>query len=104
TPSVKAILPGGENHESFLTKLDLVADFLKDCKVGSTYVPIIFRPWHEHNGDWFWWGKGNASEEDYIALFRFTVDYLKDKKGIHHLIYAFSPDRSRLNMDSAKQA
>lgn len=101
TPAVKAILPGGTHHEAYLKKLNLVADFLNDCKVGSTYTPIIFRPWHEHNGDWFWWGKGVTTEEDYIALWRFTVDYLKDVKKIHHLIYAFSPDRSRMNMDSA---
>lgn len=101
TPAVQAMLPGGTHHEAFLKKLDLVADFLLDCKVGSTYVPIIFRPWHEHNGDWFWWGKGTTSEQDYIDLWRFTVDYLKNEKNIHHLIYAFSPDRSRMNIDSA---
>lgn len=101
TPSVAAILPGGNKHEAFLKKLDHVADFLEDCKVGNTFIPIVFRPWHEHNGDWFWWGKGNATEEDYIALWRFTVDYLKNEKDIHHLIYSFSPDRSRMNIDSA---
>lgn len=101
TPAVHAILPHGEKHQDFLKQLDLVASFLKACKVRSTYIPIIFRPWHEHNGDWFWWGKGNAAEEDYIALWRFTIDYLKNEKGIHHLIYAFSPDRSRMDLENA---
>lgn len=104
TPAVNAILPGGTHHDAYLEKLNLVADFLLDLKSGSDYIPIIFRPWHEHNGDWFWWGKGNASEEDYIALWRFTVDYLKDERNVHHLIYAFSPDRSRLSIDSAAEA
>lgn len=104
TPAVNAILPGGTHHDAYLKKLNLVADFLLDLKSGSKYIPIIFRPWHEHNGDWFWWGKGNASEEDYIALWRFTVDYLKGERNIHHLIYAFSPDRSRMNIDSAAEA
>ena len=44
--------------------------------------------------------KGTVSEEEYIRLFRFTVDYLKNEKNIHHLLYAFSPDRSRLVLDS----
>lgn len=104
TPTVPTILPGGSKHQAFLERLNLVADFLESCKVGSTYIPIIFRPWHEHNGGWFWWGKGNVSEEDYIALWRFTVDFLKNERGIHHLIYAFSPDRSRMDLDDAQQS
>jgi mannan endo-1,4-beta-mannosidase len=65
-------------------------------------VPIIFRPFHEHNGGWFWWGKGNCTEQEYIQLWRFTVTYLKNEKKLHHLIYAFSPDRSGINLDDAK--
>lgn len=100
TPSVPDILPGGSKHAEFLEQLDLLAGLLNQQKVLFSKIPIIFRPWHEHNGDWFWWGNGNVSEEDYIKLFRFTVDYLKDEKDIHHLLYAFSPDRSRLRMDT----
>jgi mannan endo-1,4-beta-mannosidase len=94
-PSVVDILPGGDKHQAFNEQLDLLADFIMDCK----NIPMVFRPWHEHNGDWFWWGKGNCTEEEYIQLFRYTVDYLKDTKGIHQLLYAFSPDRSRLPLD-----
>jgi mannan endo-1,4-beta-mannosidase len=97
TPAVHDILPGQKLHASYVAQLDLVADFLNRCKSGSTHIPIIFRPWHEHNGNWFWWGKGNASEADYISLWKFTVQYLRDTRELHHLIYAFSPDASRLD-------
>ncbi len=100
TSSVKDILPGGSKHAQFREQLELLANMLNACKAGKNQIPIIFRPWHEHNGDWFWWGKGNCTEEEYIQLFRYTVDYLKNEKGIHHLLYAFSPDRSRLRLDS----
>lgn len=100
TPSVKDILPGGSKHTQFKEQLDLLAEMLNACKAGEEEIPLIFRPWHEHNGDWFWWGKGNCTEEEYIQLFRYTVDYLNNEKGIHHLLYAFSPDRSRLGLDS----
>lgn len=103
TPSVKDILPGGIKHDIFVKELDDVAEFLIKCKSGKTPVPIIFRPFHEHNGEWFWWGRNNCTEEEYIRLWRFTVDYLKDKKKINHLIYAFSPDRSRLNLNNARE-
>ena len=104
TPAVKDILPGGTYHENYLEQLDAVADFLKSCKVGFTRIPVIFRPFHEHNGNWFWWGKGHCTEEEYIALWRFTVDYLKDRKKLHHLIYAFSPDRSRLGLTDGEKS
>jgi mannan endo-1,4-beta-mannosidase len=99
--AVKNILPGGKDHAGFKLRLDKVADFLSTLKSGNTYIPIIFRPYHEHNGNWFWWGKGPSIEQDYIALWKFTIDYLKNEKGLHHLIYAFSPDRSRMDMNNA---
>ncbi len=102
TPAVKAILPEGSTHEAFLSKLDALVDFFNQCNVDGVKIPIVFRPWHEHNGDWFWWGKGNCTEEDYIALWKFTIDYLRSQ-GVNQLIYAFSPDRSRMNMEKLKQ-
>ena len=100
TPAVKEILPGGKEHDELIKQLDLLAGFLSRCKSGSTFITIIFRPWHEHNGDWFWWGKGNCTEDEYIKLWRFTVEYLRDKKQLHHLIYAWSPDRSRSELSN----
>ena len=104
TPAVKDILPGGAAHKVYLGQLNALADFLKSCKVSFTSIPIIFRPFHEHNGNWFWWGKGYCSEEEYIALWRFTVDHLRNRRGIHHLLYAFSPDRSRLDLSKGAEA
>jgi mannan endo-1,4-beta-mannosidase len=104
TAVVSDIIPGGKDHQAYVKKLDIAADFLRNCKSGNTSIPIIFRPFHEHNGDWFWWGKGNCSEADYIKLWRFTIDYLKNSKQLHHIIYAFSPDRSRLDLETAKQS
>ena len=94
TPAVSAVLPGGDKHEFYKKRLDLFADFLNELKVGlGTKIPIIFRPFHEHTGNWFWWGKGNCTKEEYIALWRFTVSYLRDEKEIHQLLYAYSTDQ-----------
>jgi len=94
TPAVAAILPGGERNEFFKQKLDLFAEYLNDLKVGfGTKIPILFRPFHEHTGNWFWWGKGNCTSQEYITLWRFTVDYLRKEKGIHHLLYSYSTDQ-----------
>lgn len=94
TPAVETLLPGGKNNAEYRERLDAVAAFLK----GLSPMPVIVRPYHEHNGNWFWWGKGIAAEADYIALWRYTVTYLRDEKGVHNVLYCFSPDRSRIDL------
>ncbi len=53
---------------------------------------MIFRPYHEFDGDWFWWGKSHSTINEFKTLWRFTVAYLRDSLGVHNIIYAFSPD------------
>ena len=88
---VKAILPNGEKHQEFLNQLDNLARFFNTLiDENGKKIPVIFRPWHEHTGWWFWWGKKHCSEENYISLWRFTVNYFREK-GVDNLLYAFSP-------------
>jgi mannan endo-1,4-beta-mannosidase len=87
------ILPGGSNHEDFKKQLDKVADFLKSLKApDGSLAPVIFRPWHENSGNWFWWGAIHCSSEEYKSLYRFTVDYLRNTYHLHNLLFAYSPD------------
>jgi mannan endo-1,4-beta-mannosidase len=91
----KSILPGGENHDWYKQKLDKVASVLSSLKDNSgKLIPVIFRPFHEFDGNWFWWGAAYCTPEEYKTAYRFTVDYLKDTKGVHNVLYAFSPDNS----------
>lgn len=92
TPAVAAILPGGAKHDAYRTKLDLFAAYVSSLKAGGQPIPVIFRPFHEHTGSWFWWGKNGCTPEAYKALWRFTVQYLRDEKGVHNLLYAYSTD------------
>lgn len=88
---VAAILPGGNLHQQFVGWLDTVADFLQSLETADgKKVPVIFRPWHEHTGSWFWWGQSLCTTEEYKALWRMTYDHLQ-AKGIRHLLYAYSP-------------
>lgn len=88
------ILPGGDLHKKFKKQLNKVASFAKYLKDNNgKKIPIIFRPFHENTGDWFWWGKKHCSPEVYKKVWQFTVDYLKKKKKTHNLIYAYSPSR-----------
>ncbi|QUT65049.1 Mannan endo-1,4-beta-mannosidase [Bacteroides uniformis] len=91
TTVVKSILPGGENHQKFAGWLGGVADFLHSLKTADgVKIPVLFRPWHEHSGSWFWWGEKLCTPEEYKALWHMTVDTLQ-AKGVDNALYAYSP-------------
>lgn len=92
-PAVKYIIPGGSHHQAYKKILSTVADVAKAAKGKSgELVPVIFRPYHEFDGDWFWWGRGHCTIDEFKILWRFTVSYLRDSLQVHNFIYAFSPD------------
>lgn len=95
TIAVNKILPGGGFYLKYLRALDQIADFANNL-VDTTgrRIPIIFRPFHEFDGNWFWWGKPFCTAEEFIHLWQTTVSYLRDKRKINNMIYAFSPDRN----------
>lgn len=90
---VSQILPGAPRNAEFNAYLDLVAA-TADATVDSTGtpIPIVFRPFHENTGSWFWWGAAHATTGEYKEIFRYTVEYLRDTKGVDNLLYAFSPN------------
>jgi len=91
TRTVAAVLEGGERHDLFLTWLDRVAVFLNSLETPyGVHVPVLFRPWHEHTGSWFWWGSGHCTPEQYKALWQLTVNRLKEE-GVVNALYAYSP-------------
>lgn len=55
TQVVRHILPGGSYHATFKADLKIIADFAHNAKGDDgELIPIIFRPWHEFDGNWFW--------------------------------------------------
>ncbi|MFM9988502.1 glycoside hydrolase family 26 protein [Flavobacterium sp.] len=91
----RSILPGGVNHNWYKTKLDKVASVVSNLRdANNKLIPIIFRPFHEFDGSWFWWGANYCSPDEYKAVFQFTVDYLKNTKNVHNILYSFAPDNT----------
>nr|WP_067062535.1 glycosyl hydrolase [Mucilaginibacter sp. L294] len=90
---VASVLPGGEKHELFMTWLDKVAGFLNSLESGGSKIPVLFRPFHEHTGSWFWWGENLCTPDEYKAMVRMTVDHFR-QKGLHNLLYIYSPDQT----------
>lgn len=85
-PILPRILPGGDHHNILLSELNRLADFFLEL----SDIPIIFRPWHEQNGSWFWWGRKNCTKEEYLKLWEITVKVLRNR-GVHNLLFAYSP-------------
>ncbi len=89
--SLHSILPGNLKHEKYKTWLDKVAVFIQQLKTDQgAPIPILFRPFHELTGNWFWWGKNVSSSADFKAIWKFTVDYLQKEKNIHQLLYVYN--------------
>ena len=91
TTVVKNILEGGAQYERFQTWMQRLSDFLASLKTDDGQkVPIIFRPWHENTGSWFWWGEKLCTADEYKALWDMLQDKL-DADGFDNLLWAYSP-------------
>ena len=91
TTVVKSILPGGSKHELFQNWMQRLSNFLATLKTADgEKIPVIFRPWHENTGSWFWWGERLCSADDYKALWNMLQDKL-NADGFDNLLWAYSP-------------
>ncbi|MDZ7263201.1 MAG: glycosyl hydrolase, partial [candidate division KSB1 bacterium] len=90
---VATLLPGGQYHDLYREKLQRIARYMKRLRgTQGQSIPVIFRPYHENIGSWFWWGADHCTREEFMALWRFTVSHLRDSLNVHNLLYAYSPD------------
>ncbi|MEM1119329.1 MAG: glycosyl hydrolase [Bacteroidota bacterium] len=91
--TVKEILKeNSATQKRFINHLTKVANFFKSLKdENGALIPVIYRPFHENSGDWFWWSQPYCTAEEFVELWRFTVDYLRNQREVHNLLYAYSP-------------
>ncbi len=94
---MQGILPGGAYNAAFTAYLDMIADYASQVD-GA----ILFRPFHEGNGSWFWWGTDMCDAGTYQEVFRYVVAYLRDQKKVHNLLYVYSADGKQSLMKEAE--
>ncbi len=80
---IEDVLPGGKHHQALLERLDYLVERVKRVK-----QPVILRPWHEGNGNWFWW---NGKPKEFKQLWRLTVEYVEGK-GCKNVLWCYSPN------------
>jgi hypothetical protein len=86
----RGVTEGTPEYQALLRDIDTIAGELKLLQ--AAHVPVLWRPMHEVNGRWFWWGA--FGPESYKKLWRLMFDRLTTYHKINNLIWVFSPGAS----------
>lgn len=93
-PAVSQMLENGSHRDVFIRNLWRVSNFLNSLiDSDGNSIPVLFRPWHEMNGDFFFWGEGFRTTEEYKELFQDTVRFLSENFNVHNVLYVYSPNQ-----------
>jgi mannan endo-1,4-beta-mannosidase len=86
------VTPGTPLYNKWLAHIDLIASYLKELQDNG--VVVLWRPYHEMNGGWFWWGnKGTEFKQLWINMYnRFTNHH-----NLNNLIWVWSPNVGDMN-------
>lgn len=74
---------GTEEYEAFVAGMDKAAQALLQLQEAG--VTVIWRPFHEFDGMWFWWGKGGT--QSFIALWQLMYTRYTEYWGLNNLIW-----------------
>ncbi len=91
------VTPGTDLHERWKSQIDVIAWFLKQLRYAD--VPVLWRPYHEMNGGWFWWGK-KRGEDGYKKLYRMMFDRFTNFHQLNNLIWVYNANEVKLGVDS----
>lgn len=83
--------PGTETHTRWMQELELIAAGLQQLKEAG--VVVLWRPFHEMNGGWFWWGAKDPDQ--FIAVWRHMFDYFSETKALDNLLWVYGPNHGQ---------
>lgn len=82
----RAVIDGTPENKALLADMDVVAGLLRPfCEAG---IPILWRPFHEGDGDWFWWGA--KGPETLIKLWRMMYHRYTEVHQLNNLIWVWN--------------
>ena len=84
------LTPGAPLHQKWQAQMDLLASYL--LQLQAAHIPVIFRPYHEMNGSWFWWG-GRPGPTGAVALWNQLYAYYTEHYHLNNLLWAWTPDK-----------
>lgn len=89
------LTPGTTENLRYMAWLDEIAAGLQWFE--DRNVTVLWRPFHESSGSWFWWGApgtGNVSYANFRALWQHMYNYFTTTKGLNNLVWFYSPSTS----------
>jgi len=86
------VTPGTDIHNTWLADIDSVAHFLKILEENN--VPVLWRPYHEMNGIWFWWCN-KRGDDGYKKLWKMMYNRFTDHHQLKNLIWVWNPNAPR---------
>jgi len=84
--------PGTTLHAKWRDQADQIAVYLKQLR--DAHVPVLWRPYHEMNGVWFWWGD-KKGEEGFAKLWRMLYDRFVNYHQLNNLIWVWNANAPR---------
>ncbi|CAF0882436.1 unnamed protein product [Adineta ricciae] len=82
-----------ETGQRWKSYLNIIADGLNELQEAN--VTVLFRPLHEMNGAWFWWGQQNPN--DFRSVWISMFEYFCTEMNLHNLLWIYAPDQSAPN-------
>lgn len=80
--------PGTSFYQCFISRIDSVVWAFQALKEAG--VPVLWRPFHEMNANWFWWG-GNPTYSP--KLYQIMYDRYTNYWGLDNIIWVWNVDR-----------
>jgi mannan endo-1,4-beta-mannosidase len=81
------LTPGTALYRRWCAQVDVIAGYLKQLQAAG--VPVLWRPYHEVNGSWFWWG-GRKGKDGSAALYRQLFDRFVNHHKLNNLIWVWN--------------
>ncbi len=79
----KALTEGTQENKDLMAEFDKAVPYLRELQDAG--IPVLWRPFHELDGGWFWWSKSGS--ENFIKLWRLMYDYYTNECELNNLIW-----------------
>ncbi len=86
------VTEGTELNKAWKTSADKIASYLKQLKEAD--IPVLWRPYHEMNGVWFWWCN-HKGEQGFRQLWIMMYDYFTNHHKLDNLIWVWNTNAPR---------
>lgn len=80
------VTPGTDLYKQWIAQINQIVPYLKLLKDAG--VPVLWRPYHENNAGWFWWG---ARPDQTVQLWKNLYNYMTKECELNNLLWVWSP-------------